>query len=89
MPAISMFYGIIISMYFMDNQRHHFPHIHVEYQGVEAIIALPSGELLEGQIPTNKLKLVQAWIEIHQEELMMDWTLALRGAPVFKIEPLH
>jgi len=33
-------------------------------------------------------RLVQAWIEIHRDELMADWTLAVNGQPVFKIEPL-
>ena len=33
MPTISMFYGIIVRMLFMDTQQHHLPHIHVEYQG--------------------------------------------------------
>ena len=29
MPVISMFFGIIVSLYFQDNVRHHRPHIHV------------------------------------------------------------
>ena len=53
------------------------------------MIAIPSGELLEGDIKTNKLKLVQAWVEIHNEELMADWELAAKGEPIFKIEPLR
>jgi hypothetical protein len=32
MPAISMFYGIIIYMYFFDNKMHYLPHIHAKYQ---------------------------------------------------------
>jgi len=43
---------------------------------------------LEGNIPTNKLKLVQAWIEIHQEELLADWSLAVNGEQAFKIDGL-
>ncbi len=43
---------------------------------------------MEGELKPNKLKLVQAWIEIHQEELMADWELASRGENVFKIDPL-
>jgi len=27
MPAISMFYGVIIYMYFYDNKKHKLPHI--------------------------------------------------------------
>jgi hypothetical protein len=82
-----MFYGIIISMYY-DRRRHHMPHIHVKYQEQEAVIAIPGGEILEGELKANKLKLIQAWIEIHQDDLMADWELASKGEAVFKIDPL-
>lgn len=88
MAIIAMFYGIIVSMYFFDRRRHHVPHIHVKYQEQEAVISIPGGELLEGELKLNKMKLVQAWIEIHQDELMADWELATKGEAVFKIEPL-
>lgn len=88
MAVISMFYGIIVSMYFFDNQQHHLPHIHVKYQGKEAVLSIPDGKVLEGELPSNRLKLVLAWIEIHQEELMADWELAINGQHVFKIDPL-
>ena len=88
MAIISMFYGIIISMYYLDKKKHHIPHIHVKYQEQEAVISIPDGNLLEGNIPANKMKLVLAWIEIHQDELMADWDLAAHGETVFKIEPL-
>ena len=51
MAVIAMFYGIIVSMYFFDNQRHHKPHVHVRYQGHEAVMGLPEGEVLEGSFP--------------------------------------
>ena len=88
MPVICMFYGLIVYMYFMDNKKHHLPHIHVAYQDEEAIISIPDGKLLEGNLPSNKLKLIEAWIEIHKEELMADWKLAVSGNAVFKIDPL-
>jgi hypothetical protein len=84
-----MFYGLIISMYFMDRKRHKRPHIHVRYQGREAVFSIVEGRLLEGELPPNKVRLVQAWIEIHQEELIADWSLAVEGQPVFKIDPLR
>jgi Domain of unknown function (DUF4160) len=89
MPVISMFYGIVILMYYFDNQKHHRPHIHVKYQDDEAVITIPEGELLEGKIQRSKLKLIQAWIEIHQDELMANWQLAVEGQQVFKIDPLR
>jgi hypothetical protein len=89
MPVISMFYGIIILMYFFDNKKHHQPHIHVKYQGEEAVIAIPDGTVLEGKLRSAKLRLVLAWIEIHQDELMANWELAASGEQIFKIDPLR
>ena len=89
MPTISMFYGILILMYFYDNKKHNRPHIHAEYAEYEASIAIDDGSVIDGSLPTGKLKLVQAWIEIHREDLMADWKLAVSGEPVFKIEPLR
>ena len=65
MPTISMFFGIIIRMMFMDTQQHHLPHLYVEYQGEKAVISIPDGNLLEGNFPAKTLRLVQAWIAIH------------------------
>jgi len=88
MPAISMFYGIIVYLYYLDTKQHNLPHIHVKYQELEAIIGIPEGQVIDGVLPGNKLKLVEAWIEIHKEELMADWELAIKGEQLFKIEPL-
>ena len=88
MPIISMFYGIIVSLYFMDKKRHSRPHIHVRYQNEEAVVSIPEGEILEGNIPHAKMRLVQAWVEIHKDDLMADWQLAVNGQDVFKIDPL-
>ena len=89
MPVISMFYGIIIHLYFKDDRRHKRPHIHVTYQESEAVIAVPDGDILEGSLPSNKMKLVQAWMEIHRDELVADWKLAVSGQHPYKIEPLR
>ena len=89
MAVISMFFGIIISMYYFDKDGHHLPHIHVRYQEQEAVLSIPDGTLLEGQLKSNKMKLVQAWIEIHQEELIANWELASNGEAVFRIDPLR
>jgi hypothetical protein len=89
MPVISMFYGVIVLMYYFDNRQHQLPHIHVQYSGEEAVISIPDGNVIEGSIRANKLKLVQAWIEIHREDLMANWELAVNGQQVFRIEPLR
>lgn len=89
MPTISMFYGILILMYYYDNKKHVQPHIHAEYGDDVASIAIDDGEILSGSLPLSKMKLVQAWIEIHKEDLMADWKLAVAGEPIFKIDPLR
>lgn len=89
MPTISMFYGILVLMFFKDVGRHHRPHIHVRYQDAKAAIAIDDGELLDGDFPPKQLKLVRAWIEIHKEELEVDWQLAVNGDEPFRIAPLQ
>ena len=89
MPTISMFYGILVMMFFRDNSRHHLPHIHVRYQGSEAAISLEDGDILEGSLPPKQLKMVQVWIDIHKEDLLLDWELAVNGDTPFRISPLQ
>ena len=88
MPVISMFYGIIIRMYHFDDEQHHRPHIHVEYAEASCVIDIETGNVLKGKIQKRHLRLVEAWIEIHRDELIADWTLAVSGEEVFKIKPL-
>ena len=89
MPIISTFYGVIVYMFFYDNKKHHLPHIHVEYAEHTAIIGIEDGACLEGALPRKEMKLVQAWLEIHRDEVMADWSLAVRGLPIEKIDPLR
>ena len=89
MPVLSMFYGIVVYMYFFDDRKHRAPHVHVEYAEHAAVIALSTGEVLEGELPRNKMKLVEAWMELHADELMANWQLAVRGAPTQRISPLQ
>jgi len=87
MPVLSLFYGIIIRMYKEISGKHHEPHIHVEYSGNEVVISL-DGKILEGSIPKAKLILVEAWMEIHHEDLEANWKLLSNGEQFFKIKPL-
>ncbi|MCD4813730.1 DUF4160 domain-containing protein [bacterium] len=88
MPTISMFYGILIRMFFRDIEKHKLPHIHAEYQGETAVYSVPDGKLLAGSISPQKAKLIIAWIEIHKDELLADWELAVNGKTLFKIKGL-
>ena len=89
MPAISMFYGIVIYLYFFDDERHNMPHIHARFQGQQAAFSIGEGAVLAGKIPPAKVRLVQAWIEIHREALLANWELAVQGQSPFSIEPLR
>ena len=89
MPTISMFYGIIISMMYLDNKQHSTPHIHANYQGNSVVLSIPDGDILAGDFPPKKLKLVRAWIEIHYEDLLANWELAVGGKTIFTIDPLR
>lgn len=88
MPVISMFYGLIVSLYYFNNKQHHLPHIHVNYSGMEAVFSIETGELIDGDLPKSKIKLVEVWIELRREDLLADWQLAVSGQRVFPIDPL-
>jgi len=89
MPELASFYGIKVMMYTLDNKRHHLPHIHARYQGEKAVFSIPEGELLAGSLPSKKVRMVQTWIDIHTDELMECWDLAVNGIDPPNIEPLR
>jgi hypothetical protein len=88
MPIISMFYGIIIRLYLLDNKHHSLPYIHAKYAEFEASVCIADGEVLAGELPRKQLRLVQAWIELRRDELLADWDLAVNGENPYKIAPL-
>ena len=88
MPAISMFFGIIVRMQSERGGKHHKPHIHAIYGEEEIVMAL-DGEVLEGSIPTKQRKMLEAWMAIHEDELKADWAMLSAGDGYFKIDPLR
>ena len=88
MPTISMFYGIIIRMYFAPGE-HYPPHFHIYYNEFKATMDLLTNEFLESNLPSKQKKLVLAWVELHHDELMADWNLVMNGEEPFKIQPLQ
>jgi len=89
MPTISMFYGILITLFFRDNAQHKMPHIHARYQDFKASLALDDARVLAGDLPPKQLRMVQVWIDIHRDELLADWELAVAGEDPYKIAPLQ
>ena len=85
MPTISIFYGIVIQMFFDD---HALPHFHVKYAEFKAVIDINSLKLIEGELPRRALGLVLDWTELHRTELLEDWSLCQSKQLPKKIEPL-
>lgn len=88
MPTISMFYGIIVRMYYAPSE-HPPPHFHVYYAEHKAIVDIRSCEISDGSLPQKQSKLVLAWAELHKDELLADWELVMNGQEPFKIQPLQ
>ena len=87
MPELSRFFGIVIKLIFHDDEQHHKPHVHVRYGEYKASVAV-DGELLAGGLPKKQLRLVQAWLIIHEDEVYEAWNNAVAGKAFNSIDPL-
>jgi len=87
-PELSRFFGIIIRMYAEVNAPHHEPHFHAYYQDEVATFSLEPIELITGSLPRRQRRLVEAWAELHQAELVADWRRLQSGERPVPIEPL-
>ena len=88
MPEISRFYGIIIRMFTETGAQHHVAHIHAYYQNKKATYRIDVIELLAGSLPRRQQRLVEAWIELYQEELLRNWQRVGAGEPIAPVPPL-
>lgn len=88
MPLISQFYGILIYLYKELGGHHNKPHIHVKYNEYEASLTL-DGSVINGNLPLKQLRLVQAWMEIHSDELVATWYCYNNDGEVIKIKGLE
>ncbi len=75
-------------MYSEIGGPHHLPHFHAYYQDAVGIFSLNPIALMSGQLPTRQRRLVEAWAELHQAELLQDWQLLQDGRTPFAIKPL-
>lgn len=85
MPTISLFYGIVIQMFWQD---HAPPHFHALYAEHEALIDLRELRVIRGSLPRRALALVLEWAVEHRDELMEDWNLCSQMKQPKPIEPL-
>jgi hypothetical protein len=85
-PTVSRFFGIVIAMFFDD---HGYPHFHARHAAGEAKVRIDNLEVIDSALPRRQLRLVLAWAELHQEELVENWRRARAGETLKQIEPLR
>ena len=88
MPRLSEFFGIVISMYYGDVGPHSAPHFHARYGEFRASVSIPDAEILAGHLPRRQRRFVQAWAELHADELERAWARAVQGEIPTSIDPL-
>lgn len=89
MPELSRFFGIIIRMYAEFGASHHTPHFHAYYQDDVAVFRIDPVDLISGSLPKRQQRLVEAWAELHQAELLADWQQLQAGRTPQPIAPLR
>ncbi|MCL2711081.1 MAG: DUF4160 domain-containing protein [Planctomycetaceae bacterium] len=65
---------------------HHDPYLNLNDEDLDSV---PRGSLLAGDLPSKKLRMVRTWIDIHADELMACWNLAVNGSDPPTIDPLR
>ncbi|MDR1118492.1 MAG: DUF4160 domain-containing protein [Bifidobacteriaceae bacterium] len=75
-------------VYYDNADRHQLPHVHAYYGERDAAVGV-DGELLAGTLPVKQLRMVQAWLAIHEDEVREAWAKALRHEPPGQIQPLR
>jgi hypothetical protein len=88
MPELSRFFGIVIRMFAEPDGPHHLPHFHAYYQDAVAVFSIDPIEAIDGRLPRRQTRLVQAWAELHRDELLADWARLLEGRLPEPIDPL-
>ena len=85
MPTISIFYGMIVQMYWND---HAPPHFHVRYAEWKATIEIDRLQILTGSLPRRAERLVLEWATEHQGELLENWIRCEQREYPTAIDPL-
>ena len=89
MPELSRFFGIIIRMFAEAGAPHHVAYFHAYYQESVAIYGINPLEPIAGSLPKRQQRFVEAWAELHREELLADWELLQQGRRPQPIKPLE
>ena len=89
MPEISRFFGVVIRMFAEPGSPHHLPHFHAYYQNAGGVFSITPIELIGGALPRREQRLVEAWAEVHGNELIENWERLQVGRRAFKVAPLR
>ena len=76
-------------MYWEANAPHHNPHFHAYYQNEVGVFSIDPVGLIAGSLSKRQQRLVEAWGELHQQELLSDWALLQSGKTPQPIDPLR
>ena len=85
MPELGRFNGLVISLFFADDEQHHLPHVHVHYGEYSASVSL-GGEVLAGKLPSKPLKMLTEWLTLHDTEILTAWEHAVKMEKFDKID---
>ena len=61
------------SMFMEAGAVHHTPHFHAYYQEHVGVFSLDPIDMIAGELPRAQRRLVEAWAELHLNELNADW----------------
>ena len=89
MPELARFFGIIITIYMEVNEPHQIPHFHVRYNDYRASYSIEPVAQLAGALPRRQQRLVEAWAELHQPELLDNWERIQQGQRSYPIRGLE
>ena len=86
---ISAYHGIIVALPMPKTKKPTQPFLLAMYEGLEAGFDIAANTPIFGELPRNKQMLVNAWIELHKEELMANWHAGRLSGEFFKLDPLR
>ena len=86
MPTLSIFYGIVIQMFWRD---HAPPHFHAVYNEHEALIDITTLQIFKGRLPRQASALVLEWANLHHVELLEAWDACSQKTSPKRIAPLE
>jgi hypothetical protein len=76
-------------MFVEFSEPHHTPHFHASYGEYVGVFSIEPVALMAVSLPQRQLRLVEAWAELHQDELRTDWELLQARRPSVRIAPLQ